>query len=129
MQAFDQVGKLERLEGLLAILVRTSTVYHVILLPLLWLEDNLVPESFDYLDNQKSSRCMPENAAMEKECDTRKLCPGHGQRFRGFLPVVVDVETAGFNALTDALLEIACIPIVYDAQGQFVPGRISCTYY
>ena len=23
---------------------------------------------------------------------------------------------------TDALLEIACIPIVYDAQGQFVPG-------
>ncbi|HQV25540.1 MAG TPA: exonuclease domain-containing protein, partial [Acinetobacter sp.] len=44
------------------------------------------------------------------------------QRFRGFLPVVVDVETAGFNAQTDALLEIACIPIVYDAQGQFVPG-------
>lgn len=44
------------------------------------------------------------------------------QRFRGFLPVVVDVETAGFNAKTDALLEIACIPIVYDANGQFVPG-------
>lgn len=45
-----------------------------------------------------------------------------GQRFRGFLPVVVDVETAGFNAKTDALLEIACIPIVYDEHGQFVPG-------
>ena len=28
------------------------------------------------------------------------------------LPVVVDVETAGFNAQTDALPEIACIPIV-----------------
>ena len=28
-------------------------------------------------------------------------------RFRGFLPVVVDVETGGFNAQTDALLEIA----------------------
>ena len=26
-------------------------------------------------------------------------------RFRGFLPVVVDVETGGFNAATDALLE------------------------
>lgn len=45
-----------------------------------------------------------------------------GQRFRGFLPVVVDVETAGFNADTDALLEIACIPIIYGAEGQFVPG-------
>jgi ribonuclease T len=29
------------------------------------------------------------------------------QRFRGFLPVVIDVETGGFNAQTDALLEIA----------------------
>ena len=28
-------------------------------------------------------------------------------RFRGFLPVVVDVETGGFNCKTDALLEIA----------------------
>ncbi|OUY07129.1 ribonuclease T [Acinetobacter populi] len=45
-----------------------------------------------------------------------------GQRFRGFLPVVVDVETAGFNAKTDALLEIACIPIVYDENQKFVPG-------
>lgn len=45
-----------------------------------------------------------------------------GQRFRGFLPVVVDVETAGFDAEKNALLEIACIPIVYDAVGQFIPG-------
>ena len=27
-------------------------------------------------------------------------------RFRGFLPVVVDVETGGFNPRTDALLEV-----------------------
>lgn len=40
------------------------------------------------------------------------------QRFRGFLPVVVDVETAGFNAKTDALLEIACVPILMDEQGK-----------
>jgi ribonuclease T len=31
------------------------------------------------------------------------------QRFRGFLPVVIDVETGGFNAATDALLEIAAV--------------------
>ena len=44
------------------------------------------------------------------------------ERFRKFLPVVVDVETAGFNANTDALLEIACIPILLDEHGVFYPG-------
>lgn len=54
---------------------------------------------------------------------TTETQPIIAQRFRGFLPVVVDVETAGFNADTDALLEIACIPIIYDAEGKFVPGE------
>lgn len=31
------------------------------------------------------------------------------QRFRGYLPVIVDLETAGFNAETDALLEMAVV--------------------
>ena len=31
------------------------------------------------------------------------------KRFRGFLPVVVDIETAGFNDQTDAMLEIAAV--------------------
>ena len=39
------------------------------------------------------------------------------QRFRGFLPVIVDVETAGFNADTDALLEIAAVTITMDDDG------------
>lgn len=43
-----------------------------------------------------------------------------GQRFRGFLPVVVDVETGGFNAQTDALLEIAAVILGLDAQGNLV---------
>ena len=30
-------------------------------------------------------------------------------RFRTYLPVVVDVETGGFNAATDAILEIAAV--------------------
>ncbi|AWV86878.1 ribonuclease T [Acinetobacter radioresistens] len=58
---------------------------------------------------------------MEKSV-TQDSRPVIGQRFRGFLPVVVDVETAGFNAQTDALLEIACIPIIYDEEGKFIPG-------
>lgn len=44
------------------------------------------------------------------------------QRFRGFLPVVVDVETGGFNAATDALLEIAAVLIEMDANGDLRRG-------
>jgi ribonuclease T len=39
-------------------------------------------------------------------------------RFRGFLPVVVDVETGGFNASTDALLEIAAVLIGMSPEGE-----------
>ncbi|MDX1434653.1 MAG: ribonuclease T [Gammaproteobacteria bacterium] len=48
--------------------------------------------------------------------------PGAGitmaTRFRGFLPVVVDVETGGFNAKTDALLEIAAVTLLMDDDGR-----------
>lgn len=40
------------------------------------------------------------------------------ERFRGFLPVVVDCETGGFNAATDALLEIAGVIVAFDPDGQ-----------
>lgn len=38
-------------------------------------------------------------------------------RFRGFLPIVIDVETAGFNQKTDALLEIAASILRMDENG------------
>lgn len=38
-------------------------------------------------------------------------------RFRGFLPVVVDVETGGFNSRTDAILEIAATTLTMDDAG------------
>jgi ribonuclease T len=40
------------------------------------------------------------------------------KRFRGYLPVVVDVETGGFDAKTDALLEIAATIIGMDLEGR-----------
>ncbi len=43
-------------------------------------------------------------------------------RFRGFLPAVVDVECGGFNAATDALLEIAIVLIEMDAEGNLKRG-------
>jgi len=42
-------------------------------------------------------------------------------RFRGFLPVVVDVETAGFDASGDALLEIAAVIIGMAEDGSLLP--------
>lgn len=47
--------------------------------------------------------------------------PPLARRFRGFLPVVVDVETAGFNSETDALLELAAVTLRFDANGKLVP--------
>lgn len=44
-------------------------------------------------------------------------------RFRGFLPVVVDVETGGFNCSTDALLEIATVLLDYDTEGLLSRGE------
>jgi len=44
-------------------------------------------------------------------------------RFRGFLPVVVDVETGGFNCKTDALLEVAAVLIDMDDQGLLQRGE------
>ena len=44
------------------------------------------------------------------------------RRFRGFLPVVVDVETAGFDPQRHALLEIAAVVIRMDAAGRLEPA-------
>ncbi len=44
-------------------------------------------------------------------------------RFRGFYPVVIDVESAGFNAATDALLEIAAVTLNMDEQGWLVSDQ------
>lgn len=49
-------------------------------------------------------------------------------RFRGFLPVVVDVETGGFDWNRHALLEIAAAPIDLDAEGQLVVGALTSTH-
>ena len=49
------------------------------------------------------------------------------KRFRGFLPVVVDVETGGFDAKTDALLEIAAVTIRMEPNGTIHPYEsIAC---
>ena len=48
-------------------------------------------------------------------------------RFRGYLPIVVDVETGGFNEATDALLQIAAVIIDMDGDGKiYCAETVSC---
>lgn len=60
---------------------------------------------------------------MDDQCNTTRPI---ANRFRGFLPVVVDVETAGFNAKTDALLEIAAIILEMDKEANL---QIASTHH
>jgi len=57
---------------------------------------------------------------------TNKTTP-ISRRFRGLLPVVIDVETAGLHAETDALLEIAAVLLDMNGEGKLFPDqRIAC---
>ena len=48
-------------------------------------------------------------------------------RFRGYLPIIIDVETAGFNSHTDALLEAAAVIIDMDEDGiPYAKETIDC---
>ncbi len=49
-------------------------------------------------------------------------------RFRGYLPVVVDVETGGFNPGTDALLEVCAVLVEQDERGQLALGQAYSTH-
>ncbi|HET8707064.1 MAG TPA: ribonuclease T [Pseudomonadales bacterium] len=46
-------------------------------------------------------------------------------RFRGYLPVIIDVETGGFNSATDALLEVAAVTVRMDEDGTLWPDQIA----
>jgi ribonuclease T len=50
---------------------------------------------------------------------------GHriNERFRGFLPIIVDVETGGFIASTDAVLEVAATIVRMDDDGLLAVHR------
>ena len=56
--------------------------------------------------------------ANDSEVVTTATGPTMRDRFRGFLPVVVDIETGGFNCQTDAILEIAMTLLKMSEDGQ-----------
>jgi ribonuclease T len=52
----------------------------------------------------------------------------YAERFRGFLPVVIDIESGGFDCERDALLEIAAVVIRMDADGIVHPDPVVSTH-
>jgi len=44
--------------------------------------------------------------------------PPFAKRFRGYLPVIVDIETSGFDPMCNALLEIAAVIPEMDSSGR-----------
>ena len=56
------------------------------------------------IENAQQNTTTNTEATTDNNADTKTA---FAKRFRGYFPVVIDVETAGFNAQTDALLEIA----------------------
>lgn len=72
-------------------------------------------------ENHRVLNCYP--ARMENTSPRRMV-----DRFRGFLPVVVDVETGGFECGRHALLEIAAVPIEMDEAGWLSLGEIITTH-
>lgn len=52
----------------------------------------------------------------------------YAERFRGFLPVVVDIETGGFDSERDALLEIAAVIVRMDDEGIVYPDPVVSTH-
>ena len=65
---------------------------------------------------------------MENTAEPVRTTP-MARRFRGYLPVVVDVETGGFDWNRHALLEMAAVPIELDEQGLFVPGQTASAHF
>lgn len=69
--------------------------------------------SFDFEEELNSNR-KPDKAKNQSQL---------ASRFRGYLPVVIDVETGGFNKDTDALLEIAAVIPDMDEDGFIYPAH------
>lgn len=63
----------------------------------------------DSINSENSPKSTPSYSVSQAEQDYSIK-----SRFRGFLPVVVDVETAGFDPKKDALLEVAMMTVKID---------------
>ena len=72
--------------------------------------------------NSLTNPLITGSQATDNVDDDHNIVP-MGGRFRGFLPVVIDLETGGFNHHTDALLEVAAVTLRMDKDGMLRPHK------
>jgi ribonuclease T len=89
-------------------------------------ENNQTIIENEQLNNIQVSNTESDSNEISEEQNTTTSESLMAQRFRKFFPVIVDVETAGFNPETDALLEFAAITLQFNDNGYLVPKN---TYY
>jgi len=79
------------------------------------------------IDNPLNSPLLTSTDGMDSEAHTDEsessVINPMGGRFRGFLPVVIDMETGGFNHHTDALLEVAAVTLRFDENNMLAPHK------
>lgn len=69
------------------------------------------------INRQRSNFIEPGSLVMKKTKEFQQI----SKRFRGFYPVVIDIETAGFDTKCNPLLEIAAVTLKMDEQGFLGP--------
>lgn len=67
--------------------------------------------------DDKHAGFTPDEDAIGEPANGDNFVNDIQHRFRGYLPVVIDIETGGFNADTDAVLEIAATLVRMDSDG------------
>jgi len=75
------------------------------------------------LNNPLLTETDESDSVISKDEDETGIVSPMGGRFRGFLPVVIDMETGGFNHNTDALLEVAAVTLRMDEEGMLAPHK------
>lgn len=68
----------------------------------------------------KNTETKTEKSSSEQEKETKT--PQLKNRFRGYMPVVVDIETTGLEPQKNALLEVAAVTTKIDENGKLVPN-------
>ncbi len=91
------------------------------------MSSNIKSDVDSSLDNPLKSPLLTgldsaKSGGSDDEQETAVVYP-MGGRFRGFLPVVIDMETGGFNHHTDALLEVAAVTLRFDENNMLAPHK------
>ena len=91
------------------------------------MSSNIKSDADSSLDNPLKSPLLTgldsaKSRGSDDEQETAVVYP-MGGRFRGFLPVVIDMETGGFNHHTDALLEVAAVTLRFDENNMLAPHK------